>query len=77
MDNSVIREFLSSGRTLITDTMAPKSVLPKEPKGFIKEPSPALAPLENLLLRVKDEKLSKQDIIEVYKKIIDQKESEI
>jgi hypothetical protein len=36
-----------------------------------------LNPLENLIKRVKDEKLSKADVVEVFQKIIDQKEAEI
>ena len=30
--DSVMKNFLASGRTLITDTLAPKSELPKMPK---------------------------------------------
>jgi hypothetical protein len=78
MDQGSIKEFLSSGRTIITDTMAVKSILPKAPKN---EPKPvqvtSLNPLENLIARMKDEKLSKKDVIEVFQKIIDLKESEI
>jgi len=78
MDQNAYKEFMSSGRTLITDTMAVKSILPKpsknEPK--LKEMS-SLNPLENLINRMKDEKPSKKDVIDVFQKIIDQKESEI
>ena len=78
MDSSVMREFLASGKTLITDTMSPKSILPKAPK-HSKEPvlASSINPLENLLKRVKDEKVSKKDLIEVFQKIIDEKEKEI
>jgi hypothetical protein len=79
MDQSVIKEFLSSGRTLIYDTMAVKSQLPKatknEPK-MVEQPI-SLNPLENLIARMKDEKVSKQQVIEVFNKIIEMKESEI
>ena len=78
MDQSVMKEFLSSGRTIIYDTMAVKSQLPKAPKN---EAQPIqvtnLNPLENLIARMKDEKVSKQQVIEVFNKIIDLKESEI
>jgi hypothetical protein len=79
MDQSVIKEFLSSGRTIIYDTMAVKSHLPKTPKNEPKmvEQTVNLNPLENLLARMKDEKVSKQQVIEVFQKIIDVKESEI
>jgi hypothetical protein len=77
MDSSVMREFLASGRTLITDTMSPKSILPKAPKNVKVEPVSNLNPLENLLKRVVDEKVSKKDLIEVFHKIIDEKEKEI
>ena len=78
MDQSVMKEFLSSGRTIIYDTMAVKSQLPKASKN---EPQPvqvtSLNPLENLIARMKDEKVSKQQVIEVFHKIIELKESEI
>ena len=79
MDQSVIKEFMSSGRTIITDTMAVKSILPKTPKNepkMVEQPI-NLNPLENLIARIKDEKVSKQQVIEVFQKIIDLKESEI
>jgi hypothetical protein len=79
MDQGSVREFLSSGRTIITDTMAVKSQLPKTPKNEPKmvEQTVSLNPLENLISRIKDEKVSKQQVIEVFQKIIDLKESEI
>jgi hypothetical protein len=79
MDQSVIKEFLSSGRTLIYDTMAVKSQLPKAPKNepkMVEQPI-SLNPLENLIARMKVEKVSKQQVIEVFNKIIEMKESEI
>jgi len=76
--DSNFKNFLSSGKTLITDTMAPKSELPKVPKNKIVEPVEVTAdPLLNLIKRVKDEKLNKMDLIEVFKKIIDQEEAKI
>lgn len=79
MDQGSVKEFLSSGRTIIYDTMAVKSQLPKTPKNEPKmvEQTISLNPLENLIARMKDEKLSKKDVIEVFQKIIDLKESEI
>ena len=75
--DSVMKNFLASGRTLITDTLAPKSELPKVPKKKI-EPEQILgSPLEMLIKRVKDEKISKMEIIEVFQKIIDQEEAKI
>jgi hypothetical protein len=79
MDQGSVKEFLSSGRTIIYDTMAVKSQLPKAPKNepkMIEQPI-NLNPLENLIARMKDEKISKQQVIEVFQKIIDLKESEI
>ena len=75
MDNSVLREFLSSGKTLITDTMSPKSVLPKVSKEMKTVAPQQLNPLENLIKRCKDEKVSKMELIEVYLKIIEQQEA--
>jgi len=79
MDQGSVKEFLSSGRTIIYDTMAVKSQLPKTPKNEPKmvEQTVSLNPLENLIARMKDEKVSKQQVIEVFNKIIELKESEI
>lgn len=79
MDQSVIKDFLSSGKTIIYDTMAVKSHLPKTPKNEPKmiEQTVSLNPLENLIARMKDEKITKQQVIEVFNKIIELKESEI
>jgi len=72
-----MKNFLASGRTLITDTLAPKSELPKVSKKKI-EPEQILgSPLEMLIKRVKDEKVSKVEVIEVFQKIIDQEEAKI
>jgi hypothetical protein len=69
--DSVMKNFLSSGKSLITDTLAPKSELPKVSKKSIEKPAEVVGPpLEMLIKRVKDEKLSKMDIVEVFLKII-------
>jgi hypothetical protein len=69
--DSVMKNFLSSGRTLIYDTMEVKSALPKVSKKSIEKPVEVVGPpLEMLIKRVKDESLSKMDVVEVFKKII-------
>jgi hypothetical protein len=75
--DSVMKNFLSSGRTLITDTLAPKSELPKVPKKKIEPVESLGSPLEMLIKRVKDEKVSKAEVIEVFQKIIDEEEAKI
>jgi hypothetical protein len=75
--DSVMKNFLSSGRTLITDTLAPKSELPKVPKKKIEAVESLGSPLEMLIKRVKDEKVSKMEVIEVFQKIIDLEEAKI
>ena len=72
-----MKNFLSSGRTLITDTLAPKSELPKVPKKKIEAVESLGSPLEMLIKRVKDEKVSKMEVIEVFQKIIDLEEAKI
>jgi hypothetical protein len=76
--DSVFKNFMTSGKTLITDTLAPKSELVKEKKkkGTLPEPA-SLDPLENLLKRVVDENVSKLEIIEVFDKIIKIEEAKI
>jgi len=84
------KQFLASGKTIITDTMAPKSQLPQLPKGAGASPASGKAtkkhiekvesigdPLENLIKRVVDEDVKKIELVEVFKKIIDQEEAKI
>jgi hypothetical protein len=73
------KNFMSSGKTIITDTLAPKSELPKEKKkkGAAIAEQISCDPLENLLKRVVDENVTKLEVIEVFKKIIDQEEAKI
>lgn len=73
------KQFLASGKTIITDTMAPKSELPKVPKGKkLEQNNQSIGdPLENLIKRVKDEDVKKIELVEVFKKIIDQEEAKI
>lgn len=74
--DSVMKNFLASGKSLITDTLAPKSELPKVSKKAIDKPVEVVGPpLDMLVKRVKDERLSKMDIIEVFKKVIDAEEA--
>ena len=77
MDQNM-RDFLKSGKTIITDTLAPKSELPKQPKKKVAaEPVSIDDPLGNLIKRVVDENISKADVVEVFKKIIEQEEAKI
>jgi hypothetical protein len=77
------KQFLASGKTIITDTMAPKSELPKVKKKISVEKEQTtiagaiLDPLENLIKRVVDEDVKKLEVVEVFKKIIDQEEAKI
>jgi hypothetical protein len=72
-----LREFLASGKAIITDTMAPKSQPVKVAKGS------AMAKVEVrdwdkvLISRCKDEKVPKKDVILEFKKIIDKEEEMI
>lgn len=77
--DGVLREFLSSGKTLITDTMARKSA-PVDTKKIAKatmEKVPDLAPGSwdrVLISRCRDEKLKKAEVVAEFKKIIAQAE---
>lgn len=76
----VMREFLASGRTLVTDTLERKSK-PVDAKKIAKvtmESAPALLPGswdKVLISRCRDEKIKKADIIVEFKKIIAQEEA--
>jgi hypothetical protein len=74
--DSVMKNFLASGKSLITDTLAVKSELPKVSKKSVEKPVEVVGPpLDMLVKKVKDEKVSKMDIIEVFKKIIQEEEA--
>jgi hypothetical protein len=74
--DSVMKNFLASGKSLITDTLAVKSELPKVSKKSIEKPVEVVGPpLDMLVKKVKDERVSKMDIIEVFKKIIEAEEA--
>jgi len=71
-----MKNFLASGKSLITDTLAVKSELPKVSKKSVEKPVEVVGPpLDMLVKKVKDEKVSKMDIIEVFKKIIQEEEA--
>jgi len=71
-----MKNFLASGKSLITDTLAVKSELPKVSKKSIEKPVEVVGPpLDMLVKKVKDERVSKMDIIEVFKKIIQEEEA--
>jgi hypothetical protein len=78
--DSVLKEFLASGKTLITDTLERKSK-PVDTKKISKatmETVPALLPGswdKVLISRCRDEKIKKADIIVEFKKIIAQEEA--
>jgi hypothetical protein len=80
--DGALKEFLASGRTLVTDTLERKSK-PVDTKKISKvtmESTPALLPgsWEKVLIsRCKDEKIKKADIILEFKKIILQEEAKI
>jgi hypothetical protein len=81
MDN-VLKEFLASGKTLITDTMQRKSK-PVDTKKLSKTtmeklPDVAAGSWDRVLIsRCKDERIKKADIVLEFKKIIAQEEEKI
>jgi len=71
-----MKNFLASGKSLITDTLAVKSELPKVSKKSVDKPVEVVGPpLDMLVKKVKDERVSKMDLIEVFKKIIEAEEA--
>lgn len=77
-----MREFLASGKTLITDTMARKSK-PVDGKKISKEvmekvPNVSIESWDKVLIsRCKDEKIKKIEVVAEFKKIIAQEEEKI
>ena len=69
MNDGVLKEFLQSGRALLTDTKLPKTQSIKAPKKGLDTPVTRDAH-ETLIRRCIDEKISKKDIVEEIKKFI-------
>jgi len=71
MDNT-FREFMSSGKALITDTKTPKvkSESVKAPKKSLDVVVESKDPHRVLIKRCIDEKIKKSDVIEEFKKFI-------
>jgi hypothetical protein len=70
------REFLSSGKALITDTKTPKvkSESVKKSKAGFDTPPIEKDPHRVLIRRCIDDKIKKSDVVEEFKKFIQQAE---
>jgi len=77
--DGTFREFLSSGRALITDTKTPKvkSESVKKAKTGFDTPSLEKDPHRVLIRRCVDDKIKKSDVIEEFKKFIETAENEM
>jgi len=73
------KEFLSSGRALITDTKTAKvkSESVKKAKSGFDTPPMDKDPHKTLIRRAIDDKIKKSDIVEVFKTFIEQAENEM
>jgi hypothetical protein len=73
------KEFLSSGRALITDTKTAKvkSESVKKAKSGFDTPPADKDPHKTLIRRCIDDKIKKSDIIEEFKKFIEAAENEM
>lgn len=67
--DGVLKEFLQSGRALLTDTKTPKTQSVKAPKKGLETPVESDAH-KVLIRRCIDEKISKKDVVEELKKFI-------
>lgn len=76
--DATLKEFLASGKALITDSTArkPKSESVKAPKKGNDVPISS-DPHKVLIKRCIDDKISKKDVVEEFKKFIDQAENEM
>ena len=72
-----LKEFLASGKALISDTMSPKpkSEPVKIKKGTVMENVEVRDWDKVLISRCKDEKVPKKDVVEQFKKIIEREEA--
>lgn len=71
-----IKNFIASGRTIVSDTMAPKTQPVKASKG-VKTESSIDDPTAILIKRCKSEHLKKSEVIDEFKKIIEREEAKI
>jgi hypothetical protein len=72
------KQFLASGKTIIHDTMVAKSEPVKVKKGTMMDAIPNVKDWDKVLIsRCKDEKISKRDVIDEFKKIIEREEEKI
>ena len=73
------RDFLSSGRALITDTKTAKvkSESVKKAKSGFDTPPADKDPHKTLIRRCIDDKIKKSDIVEEFKKFIEAAENEM
>lgn len=74
MDPS-LKEFLSSGKAIITDTMVVKSKPVTQPKSVVQEKVEVRDWDKVLISRCKDEKVPKKDVVIEFKKIIEREEA--
>jgi len=74
MDPS-LKAFLESGKSLITNTMQPKSEPVKISKKALTEKITVGNWDKVLIARCKDEKVPKKDVIEQFKQIIEREEA--
>ena len=74
MDPS-LREFLASGKAIITDTMAAKSEPVKVKKGTAMEKVEVRDWDKVLISRCMEEKIPKKEVIAEFKKIIEREEA--
>jgi len=70
------KEFLASGKSLISDTKVPKSQTVKAPKKGMDAPVSS-NPHHNFIKRCIDDKIKKSEVVEEFKKFIEQAESEL
>ena len=73
------KDFMSSGRALITDTKTPKvkAVSVKAPKVGLEAPVECKDPHRMLIKRCIDDKIKKSEVIEEFKKFIDSAEAQL
>lgn len=69
-----LREFLASGKAIITDTLAVKSEPVKVKKGTAMEKVEVRDWDKVLISRCKEEKIPKKEVVAEFKKIIDREE---
>ena len=73
--DETLKKLLTSGTALVADTKQAKTQSMKAPKKGLEPLKPSMDPHETLIKRCIEERISKRDVVEEFKKIIKAEEA--